>query len=612
MVTKYTIYDKDGDPKQRGGGQNDDAYVFSQGSFQEGSDQYKEFDKLYFQTLEDPLKNANKALDIIEKMILTLEGNRETSKDNITGRDRTVDEEIAKLEKEFDKSDASKLFNLDFSRPAGRVTDDAYLEKIRGLETQITTQMAPVQDLYEALTHEKDIQKIGNLMVSAREDINTATVKVYDRPTGFGTISAGTPEPEISTSAVGISGGLGSRSVTSPTYQDRDISRLENQRDSVEREAQRQKEMQEAAAGVDLSGLSAADFGVAAEGVPLDVADSDDTGDTGDTDNQTSSRFAPAPEIEEADVDEVYALLQEQFGGASYFFRKNAQNMQLGLTADGKLVDYNDPNATDTTSLMDYIVENGITSVTRVKGLLQKTEWWQTTDRAMRAFDATWGDMSEPERTEFLEPLTDRLAKEAQFLGFELSDEEQFDLAKNLMRFGDSEDQEAIREAVLGQLQYGKMQSDISGFGAAKDAIQQLAYKYYTPIDDATAQDWAEQIYTGEATNEEYEQYLKATAVSRFPTLDKVINEMGVTPDQYFSPYKYQIEQMLGRQVNMLEEFSDVIEFMPDTGTASRPMTLSEVRKFVRATPEWQQTDDAKDQARALAFSIGQTFGEVA
>ena len=41
-------------------------------------------------------------------------------------------------------------------------------------------------------------------------------------------------------------------------------------------------------------------------------------------------------------------------------------------------------------------------------------------------------------------------------------------------------------------------------------------------------------------------------------------------------------------------------------------MTLSEVRNFVRATPEWQQTDDAKDQARALAFSIGQSFGEVA
>ena len=62
----------------------------------------------------------------------------------------------------------------------------------------------------------------------------------------------------------------------------------------------------------------------------------------------------------------------------------------------------------------------------------------------------------------------------------------------------------------------------------------------------------------------------------------------------------------------MLDEFSDVIEYIPDAGTNARPMTLSEVRNFVRALPEWQQTDDAKDQARALSFSIGQTFGEVA
>jgi hypothetical protein len=88
---------------------------------------------------------------------------------------------------------------------------------------------------------------------------------------------------------------------------------------------------------------------------------------------------------------------------------------------------------------------------------------------------------------------------------------------------------------------------------------------------------------------------------------------MGVSPAQYFAPYKNQIEGMLGRQVNMLEEFSDVIEYMPDTGsTTSRPMTLSEVRKFVRGLPEWQQTDDAKNQAKSLSYAIGKTFGEVA
>ena len=87
---------------------------------------------------------------------------------------------------------------------------------------------------------------------------------------------------------------------------------------------------------------------------------------------------------------------------------------------------------------------------------------------------------------------------------------------------------------------------------------------------------------------------------------------MGVTPAQYFSPYKYQIEQMLGRSnIDLLEEFPDVIEYIPESGS-SRPMSLSEVRTFVRGQPEWQQSEDAKSQARALAFSIGQTFGEVA
>ena len=314
----------------------------------------------------------------------------------------------------------------------------------------------------------------------------------------------------------------------------------------------------------------------------------------------------------EADRDEIYALLQEQFGGASYFFRQHATNMLLGVTADGTIVSYDDESAESQIGLMDYIVNNGITSMTRVKGLLQKTEWWQTTDVARRTYDVMWGEMSDPERKEFLEPTTDALTKEAQFLGFDLSEEDAFTLAQTLAQNGDSEDTEAIREMIIGQLANYEITNEFSDFSAGRDALEQLAYKYYVPQTEETAQDWAEKIYTGEATQTEYEQYLKATAVSRFPTLDKVINQMGITPDQYFSPYKYQIEQMLGRQVDMLDEFSDVIEYIPDAGTNARPMTLSEVRNFVRALPEWQQTDDAKDQARALSFSIGQTFGEVA
>tara|TARA_A100001515_G_scaffold22407_3_gene17131 strand:- start:1186 stop:3078 length:1893 start_codon:yes stop_codon:yes gene_type:complete len=359
---------------------------------------------------------------------------------------------------------------------------------------------------------------------------------------------------------------------------------------------------------IDLSGLTAADFGVAAEGAPdapMSETEKEPQIPTGPTADQIMAE-------READRDEIYSLLQEQFGGASYFFREHATNMLLGVTADGTIVSYDDESAESQIGLMDYIVNNGITSMTRVKGLLQKTEWWQTTDVARRTYDVMWGEMSDPERKEFLEPTTDALTKEAQFLGFDLTEEDAFTLAQTLAQNGDSEDTEAIREMIIGQLANYEITNEFSDFSAGRDALEQLAYKYYVPQTEETAQDWAEKIYTGEATQTEYEQYLKATAVSRFPTLDKVINQMGITPDQYFSPYKYQIEQMLGRQVDMLDEFSDVIEYIPDAGANARPMTLSEVRNFVRALPEWQQTDDAKDQARALAFSIGQTFGEVA
>ena len=316
-----------------------------------------------------------------------------------------------------------------------------------------------------------------------------------------------------------------------------------------------------------------------------------------------------------ANEDEVYALLQEQFGGASYFFRNNALDMKIGVTADGTIVSYDDESRERTIPLMQYIVDNGITSLSRVKGLLQKTKWWQTTDVARRTYDVMWGEMSDPERVEFLDPTTDALTKEAQFLGFDLDGDVAFTLAQTLAQNGDSEDVEAIREMIIGQFRMQDVVSELSGFETQKDNLRQLARNYYAPLPEqgeGSIEQWAEFIYTGESTADAYEQNLKQIATSRFPTLDKVIREMGLTPQQYFAPYKQQIENMLGRNVDLYNEFSDVIEYIPDGGTNARAMTLSEVQNFVRALPEWQQTDDAKDRARALAFSIGQSFGEVA
>jgi len=474
------------------------------------------------------------------------------------------------------------------------------ITELENIKTDIRESFAPKYDFYKALNEEQNVQTVAALVLNKdKPEVISQLIQSPETAENVVTSSdtQAAPSPQAETLERGLEG-LAQARETGKVFDDQGGAAIISE---------------EMAKGDDAFAGFAGFLGQSVPGTKGTVpAEEESTDDQLGSSGGGGSNAARMMAEREADRDEIYSLLQEQFGGASYFFRQHATNMLIGVTADGTIVSYDDESAESQIGLMDYIVNNGITSMTRVKGLLQKTEWWQTTDVARRTYDVMWGEMSDPERKEFLEPTTDALTKEAQFLGFDLNEEDAFSLAQTLAQNGDSEDTEAIREMIIGQLANYEITNEFSDFSAGRDALEQLAYKYYVPQTEDTAQDWAEKIYTGEATQTEYEQYLKATAVSRFPTLDKVINQMGITPDQYFSPYKYQIEQMLGRQVDMLDEFSDVIEYIPDAGTNARPMTLSEVRNFVRALPEWQQTDDAKDQARALSFSIGQTFGEVA
>lgn len=73
-----------------------------------------------------------------------------------------------------------------------------------------------------------------------------------------------------------------------------------------------------------------------------------------------------------ADRSEIQTLLAEQFGGSAFFFEANQDGLRIGLTADGAPVAVDDPEAVSEISIMDYIVNNGITDQSRVLTILQK------------------------------------------------------------------------------------------------------------------------------------------------------------------------------------------------------------------------------------------------
>jgi hypothetical protein len=321
-----------------------------------------------------------------------------------------------------------------------------------------------------------------------------------------------------------------------------------------------------------------------------------------------------AEEIEAANREDVEAFLRDQFGGFEFFLNKHDGQLQVGLTSDGMIVDADDPSAVTTKNVLDVIVEQGLTDPGRIEGALGHTEWWQTTDAQARVFDVTYENLNELERLEYVEPTMDLIREELQYLGAEMSDEDRQTLAADLMRLGDQNDQETVRDMIIDRLgSFDPGASSISDFAAARDEIEQLSRQYFVPIDTATAGQYAQDIYLGDRSLAEMEQYFKQHAVSKFPTLDEAIKN-GFTPQQYFAPYKYEIERMLGRpNINLYDEFADVIEYFPDTGTGeARPMTMHEVRKYVRGLPEWQQSYQGQQSAESLAFAIAETFGEVA
>jgi len=334
--------------------------------------------------------------------------------------------------------------------------------------------------------------------------------------------------------------------------------------------------------------------------------------DRSDRGDPSPSRLSAA-QIRDANQAEVEALLASQFGGFSFFLQKHRSELQVGLTADGQVVAADDPNAMTVKNVLDVIVDQGITAPTRVRGLLEQTDWFKNTDARMREYDVLTADMSEPQKTEYLEPVLDLLREEAQFLGFQLDPTRARDLAEKITREGEETDSEVIRGMLVAESAFNAAEVSASSFAAARDEIVAMSKRYFTPIDETIAAEYAQNIYVGTQTAEGVEQMFKEQAAINYPQLQNALNA-NVTPEQYFAPYKYEIERMLDRpNVDLYEEFGDVIQYIPDTGTdEARPMTLGEVRKYVRGLDEWQQSSQGTDSARALAFSIGRTFGEVA
>jgi hypothetical protein len=220
--------------------------------------------------------------------------------------------------------------------------------------------------------------------------------------------------------------------------------------------------------------------------------------------------------------------------------------------------------------------------------------------------------MNNLELVEYLEPVLDRLNAEALYLGVQLNPDRAMELAGMIKRLGDDNDILAIRNLLSDENVYNFKELEASAFANQRDSLMAMSRQYFVPIDQDSAAKITNQIYLGDLTLEGQEQLFRQQAAARYPMLQNALNS-GVTPEMYFSPYKYEVERLLGRKnIDLYEEFPDIIQGIQMQNGDYRAMTTHELRRYVRGLDEWQQSPQGLDSARSLSFAIGKLFGEVA
>lgn len=240
-----------------------------------------------------------------------------------------------------------------------------------------------------------------------------------------------------------------------------------------------------------------------------------------------------------------------------------------------------------------------------------QTDWWKTTTDMQRQYDLL--TRTDPASAALAVNKTKaQLAQIAAKEGITIADAALTKMAADFTRNGTS-DPNLFTAGVLSHGTYNPTQGGQLGWQSSN--VKALAAQYMVPLSDAQAATFAQQIETGQATQDGIIEYLKQAAQSRYPWMKDALNA-GQSTTQIIDPYRQQTAQLLEvgpSQINMLDpKYSAIIDHVDAGSPNHRMMTLSEAAQYIKSTPDWGNTKQAKASVADLGETLLKTFGKVA
>jgi hypothetical protein len=245
----------------------------------------------------------------------------------------------------------------------------------------------------------------------------------------------------------------------------------------------------------------------------------------------------------------------------------------------------------------------------RLKGELEKTNWWKTSSATSRTFQENMATDPASVQAQIAQGAN-KIRQELQAQGVTLDEGRIQEIASKAIEFGldDAQtkmmlDSELMRSPDLAKSKVG------TDFKA-------LAQQYAVPLSDAAINAWSAHVVSGAQSDEQFREYLSQQAQDRFrdnAPLTKWL-QGGGTVSQYFDPYKQYAAQTLGVNPDTIDltdpKWSAAVNSKQADGTISA-MTYDQWVTHLKQDPQYNYSSTTQGIADGfgLATKLKTTMG---
>lgn len=263
--------------------------------------------------------------------------------------------------------------------------------------------------------------------------------------------------------------------------------------------------------------------------------------------------------------------------------------------------------APEIAELFQEAVKNGWTPE-RFDAAVKNSDWYSSVggEYARKAWFAK--TMGGPDWDDQLTQARDTMQRTATQMGVTLSPEELEVFAERYITEGWFE---PSRQGLMSDALASKVAADEGGNIAVRDQLAALARNNGVKVSDQWYDEVVQSIARGEATQADYEMYLREQAASKFPLYSDKIKS-GVSVKALVSPYTQRMAEMFDIDEQTIElsdpYISSVLGSMDENGNP-KPVNFTDFETSLRQDPRWLQSEQGSKAFMDLAEKMAKDWG---